>query len=226
MTKYKFLFFITICITFSACKKINYKTTSVKGVFWDYCGERPMPGLKVALLEGTYKGSGYSIRTIKELTTNTDGTFDFGEFDADKREQKHFYKVVYIASDSDYTSRGLGESQGVKNISEWKIIPNTLNNDTLRICGELNFRLQVNPNPPYNATDSLEITFKGKYNNNFGGEVILKYIQPDGFVNSYSQVMAGYYDVLIKKVKNNTKSISTSKLYLGWKEHQIYLINF
>jgi hypothetical protein len=227
MNKLKIILFALACFTFATCKKINYKATSVKGVFWDYCGERPMPGLKVALLEGTYKGSGYSIRTIKELTTNTDGTFDFGEFDADKREHKHFYKVVYLAGDSDHTSRGLGGAKGVKNISEWKIIPHSINKDTLRICGRFLFMSRINPPPPYDLNDSLTIKYTSNYGNNFGGNILLEFVKTNGNIgNEPNSVFAGNYDIVITKIKNNVKTTTKSKVYFGWKQHQTYIIDF
>ncbi|MES2838556.1 MAG: hypothetical protein V4667_13590 [Bacteroidota bacterium] len=226
MNKLIVVLFVLSCLFFTTCKKINYKTTSVKGVLWDYCGERPMPGLKVALLEGTYKGSGYSIRTIKELTTNTDGTFDFGEFDADKREHKHFYKVVYIATDADYTSRGLGESQGVKNISEWKVIPNTINNDTLRICGKFDRITMVSPPPPYNGIDTnnykININFVTKYHV-LNGSIDLRFVKDDGYVST-GLLDAGLYTITTIRNKNNIITTTIEQKYFARGDKVTYVV--
>lgn len=140
MTNFRlYIKLLIISLLLSTCKKIYYKESTVKGVFWDYCREKPFSGFKMKLVEACYCefGGRVSYKDISETTTDANGVFDFGELKLDKRLKKRFYKVYAVTNEDDSLSKGLGgnvDYPNIKNISEWFPRAGENNYDTLRQC--------------------------------------------------------------------------------------------
>ncbi|MES2838555.1 MAG: hypothetical protein V4667_13585 [Bacteroidota bacterium] len=224
MYKLKVVLFVLSCFTFATCKKIYYKTT-IKGVFWDYCGEQGLSGYKIKLIEGCECGGKLEYKEIAEVLSDINGVFDFGSLKLDKRSKK-FYKVYAVVnSEKDSLSKGLGGNvtyPNIKNIESWFPKANYDNYDTLRLCSYINGKggyIRLN----YIPTDDLDSIYVERYHKVFNLD-IYKYSFSSNFFksnpNGFDLVgynYSGSYHYKFKIRKNGVYKTYEDDIYAKWK---------
>jgi len=185
----KFIIPVFLLLGIFSCGKTKYETTTVKATYFDINTQQYVPNRKIYLFEAkkvTHIFGGYPTITggvIKEVNTDASGTADFGEFEANKKND--YYYVVAIYSGINY-SVPANVNKGANNT-----IPFT---EYATADVTINF---IQP-PPYNAGDSLSVSFT---DNNFSGT-------PFKITNSnYSQfsvvsLYSGYKYINIEKYKS------------------------
>lgn len=225
MNKLKIVLLIVACFTFTTCKKIYYKDTTIKGVFWDYCGEQPLSGYKIKLIEGYQRGSIVEYKDIAETTSDLKGFFDFGDLKLDKRKNK-FYKVyAFLDSEKDFLSKGLGGNvtyPNIKNVGDWFPKANEENYDTLRLCSFINgdggyYRLNYIPN------DDLDSIYIKRYHKVFNKDIQEHSFSATVFTsNTFVHGLIGYnycgsYHYEFKIRKNGVYKTYEDDIYVKWK---------
>jgi hypothetical protein len=157
-------------LLFTGCERSHQNPVPVRGIFWDYCSEKPLAGFKMQLVEygNNFWGTNEYSKVIAETTTDANGHYDFGAPELDDRDRYNYRVLPVIESESDSLNAGVGNAPpwNLKNTNgSSRLNKESENWDTLRACG-------FNTNPghryfilPSNSSqiDSIFVTVYHKY---------------------------------------------------------------
>jgi hypothetical protein len=163
---------IVALLFFSGCRRSHQNPVPVRGIYWDYCSEKPLVGFKMQLVEfgNNFWGSNEYREIIAETRTDANGHYDFGAPELDDRERYNYRVFAVLESDRDSLNSGVGNAAPwyVKNTNgSPRLNKESENWDTLRACG-------FNTNPghryfilPSNSSqiDSFYLTAYHRYSN-------------------------------------------------------------
>jgi hypothetical protein len=127
-------------LSFAGCKKSHQNPVPVRGIYWDYCSEKPLVGFKMQLVEygNNFWGTNEYSKIIAETRTDANGHYDFGAPELDDRE-RYDYRVIPIYNvETDSLTSGVGDVSPwyVKNTNgSARLNKESENWDTLRACG-------------------------------------------------------------------------------------------
>lgn len=196
MKALKYLLFFLLVFEIFSCKKINYKTTSVKAYLFDESSQQYVPNRKIVLYELENKAIGsyprYSRKILKEVYTNANGLADFGEFEAHRSDKFNYSVDVgdYFTLSPEYSNLKRGESNSI----------------TFKVTAYVDFTLKFIQPPPYNTGDSLSISFT---NPNYYPMYSVRITNSNYYQYNINRLSSGFQYINIDKFKSgvytNTK---------------------
>lgn len=205
----------------------------VRGVYWDYCSEKPLVGFKMQLVEfgNNFWGSNEYSEVIAETTTDANGHYDFGAPELDDRERYKYRVFAILESDRDSLNSGVGNAapwylQNTNGSS--RLNKETANWDTLRACGFNSlpgtryFILPTNPG----QIDSMFVTVYHKYSNTWDiNRVGLTYndlVSQQTLTATFPINYCGNWYFKKEKWINGIGSIDNDTIYVKWKANPAF----
>jgi hypothetical protein len=222
-----------IVLLTQGCKKQHENPVPVRGIFWDYCREKPLSGFKMQLIEfgNNFWGNAEYSNVIAESTTDANGIYDFGAPELDDRERYKYRVFPIYNSDIDKLSIGVGSAApwNVENTDGSPRLKKETNNwDTIRACSFnlLNGNRYYNLPANANQIDSLFLTVSHKYSESgYIERVFLTYsdlVTYQTFSGTFNQKYCGNWYFKKEKKVNGIWYTETDTVYVEWKTNPAF----
>lgn len=219
--KWKYILILVLAFSLGACKKITHTDTSIKGKVINQTDNTPLVGYSVYLQERETPFSATEppvSTTLDSRTTDSNGEFDFGEWELKKRSKFRYYVVFDNNEEHFKTNRWQSGDYVVVNTEE-ELVKGESNSLTLLQVKAGNYQLIVSNNSVYSIL-KFEVEISNDLNKNASGLFEVQSGEKYRF-NTYVPFASGkvLFEYSIEEVGGNFKDTVYQEAFIPHNEN-------